>query len=326
MTHSRRSFLGLAALSAAALAGCSRSPETPSTGDVITVGLTYIPNVQFAAFYVGVAEGIFADLGLDLRIRHHGAQENVFGALIAGTEDVVFASSDEAMVASMQTPELRTFATSFQQFPGVVITRADSGITTLADLRGRTVGIPGHFGSTWYATLAALHTAGLSTDEVDVTDIGYTQVAALSTNKVDAIVGYTNNEPVQFQMAGIDVVEFPVQDPAAPSLVGPGLITMDGRLGSDVLQRIADGMAEAERRILADPSLAIVATREHVPTLADPAQLASAEAVLAATSKLWLSDGEVSVAVDEDAFERMADFLLEMGLVEDQPGDQLIRL
>lgn len=321
----RALLLGGAALALGA-AACSPAdgPAVDAELTPVTVGLSYIPNVQFSAFYVGVADGIFADAGLDVTIRHHGAQEDVFGALVSGTEDVVFASSDEAMVASIQTPDLRTFATAYQRFPGVVVVPAESGITSVADLAGHSLGIPGQFGSTWYATLAALHTAGLTPDDVDVTDIGFTQVAALSTGKVDAIVGYANNEPVQFSTAGFDVVEFPVQDPEAPSLVGPGLITMDGRLDVEVLQGLAEGMAEAERRILADPAVALEATKQHVPTLADPDQLATAEAVLAATSELWLADGVVSVAVDEEAFVRMAVFLAEVGIIDSEPGEQTI--
>src|SRR5690606_26598196 len=108
-------------------------------------------------------------------------------------------------------------------------------VTSVADLAGGSIGIPGRFGSTWYATLAALHQAGLEEDDVDVTDIGFTQVAALTAGRVDAIVGYTNNETVQFGVAGFDVVELPVTDPAEPSLVGPGLVTTEGHLPDDVL-------------------------------------------------------------------------------------------
>lgn len=319
----RRALLVGTAVALATVTACGpESSEPVSDLTPVTVGLSYIPNVQFSAFYVGVAEGIFADAGLDVTLRHHGAQEDVFGALVAGTEDVVFASSDEAMVASLQTPDLRTFATAYQQYPGVVVAPADAGITSVADLAGLSLGIPGRFGSTWYATLAALHTAGLDVDDVAVTDIGFTQVAALSTGKVDAVVGFANNEPVQFATAGFDVVEFPVQDPASPSLVGPGLVTMDGRLEVDVLRALAEGMAEAERRIVADPDLALDATAEHVPTLSDPDQRATAEAVLAATTQLWLRDGEVSVDVDTAAFDAMATFLQESGIIDAVPGEQ----
>ena len=334
----RRSLLfGASALSMAALAACSTGSPTQTTAQsttgpaasptgssvapvALTVGLTYIPNVQFSPFYVGVDEGIFAAAGLDVTVRHHGAQEDVFGAMVAGREQVVFASCDEAVVAAGQTPDLRTFATAYQQFPGVVIVPAASGAKSMSDLKGARIGIPGHYGSTYYAALVALHNAGLTEADVQLTDIGYTQVAALQGGKVEAIVGYTNNETVQCRLAGLDVIEIPVQDPADPTLVGPGLITLDGTVPVDVLARLAGAMKEAEQRIVDDPTLAITATAKQVPTLSDANQRKAAEAVLAATTELWKRDGQVSVAVDEAAFARMGEFLVQVGIIKEAPA------
>lgn len=332
MTLHRRTFLLGAAAAPLVLAGCSPQadpdPGRPGEGGptAVTVGLTYIPNVQFAAFYVGLQQGLFEDAGLEVTIRHHGAQEDAFGALLSGEEDVVFASSDEAVVSAAAAPELRTFATAYQRFPGVVIVPEESGITAVEELRGLRVGIPGHFGSTYFAALAALHNAGMTEADVQLTDIGYTQVAALTTGKVDAIVGYTNNETVQFRTSGLEVLELPVQPAEEASLVGPGLITAARRLDDEVLAGLAGAMLAAERLIIEDPGLALEATAVHVPTLADPDQRAAAEAVLAATTGLWLRDGEVSVAVDEAAFERMGTFLVDVGIIDEAPAQTTIIL
>ena len=55
MKPNRRSFLfGAAALGGAALASCGGPAAQQATRNeaAITVGLTYIPNVQFSPFYV----------------------------------------------------------------------------------------------------------------------------------------------------------------------------------------------------------------------------------------------------------------------------------
>ncbi len=320
--------LGLAAL--AGLASCSNGPggtsvsepagEGATAGPVeLTIGLTYIPNVQFSPFYVARDLGLFREQGLEVTLRHHGAQEDSFGALLAGEEDVVFASGDEAVVASASGSTIATFGTGFQQFPGVLLAPADSGITSVEDLRGTTIGMPGHYGSSYYTVLAALHMAGLEDDDVTLQDIGYTQVTALTTGRVDVVVGYSNNETVQFTNAGFDVVELAVQDPDEPTLVGPGLTTVPGQLDDDVLRSLKEALLNAEEQILADPDVAIAATRAEVPTLSEPDQEETARAVLAATSKLWLRDGEPSMEVDEQAFDRMGEFLAEVGIIETPP-------
>ena len=327
MRTTRRQLLtGALAISAlGGLAACS-TPDAASISGAraLTIGLTYIPNVQFSPFYLAVSSGLFADQGLDVTLRHHGAQEDAFGALLAGQEDIVFASGDEAVVASATGSTVATFGTGFQQFPGVLLTAADSGITSVEDLRGRTIGMPGHFGSSYYTVLAALHLAGLGADEVELVDIGYTQVTALTAGRVDVVVGYSNNETVQFAAAGFDVVEIAVQDPTMPTLVGPGLTTVPDRFEPEVLGLVKEAVLEAERLILADPELAIEATRREVPTLSGDAQEETAQAVLAATSALWLRDGEPSVDVDTDAFQRMGDFLTQVGIIEAPPTDPFV--
>lgn len=327
MKITRRQLLAgtVAASALVGVSGCAADVSDPAAERVaLTIGLTYIPNVQFSPFYVALESGLFTDQGLDVTLRHHGAQEDAFGALLGGNEDAVFASGDEAVVASAGGATVATFSTSFQQFPGVLLAPAGSGISTVEDLRGRTIGLPGHFGSSYYTVLAALHLAGLGPDDVTLQDIGFTQVTALTAGRVDVVVGYANNETVQFATAGFDVVEIPVQDPAEPTLVGPGLVTTPGRLDDDVLARINAAVLEAEKRILVDPQIAIDATKAEVPTLSDPEQEETARAVLAATSQLWLRDGEPSLAVDEAAFVRMGEFLTEVGIIAAPPKEPTI--
>ncbi|MDO4718857.1 MAG: hypothetical protein Q4B08_15020, partial [Propionibacteriaceae bacterium] len=77
------------------VAGCSANQDSAE----VTVGLTFTPNVQFAPAYVAAEEKLFAEAGTQAKLRHHGANENLFGALLSGTEDLVIAGADEAPVA-----------------------------------------------------------------------------------------------------------------------------------------------------------------------------------------------------------------------------------
>lgn len=342
MTLTRRTLLlgGLATAGAASLAACGAS-STGSTsssqkaqssmlaGGAITVGLTYIPNVQFSAFYLGVTEGIFAKHGLDVTLRHHGQQEDVFGAVLARQEDVVFASADEAMVAASAGQDLRTFATSYQTYPIEVMGGAALGVVEsdgLAVLAGHTLGIPGHYGSSYYAALAAIHEAGLTEADVTLQDIGYTQLSALAANQVDFIMGFSNNELVQLRAAGENVVSIPISDPSAPRLVGPSLITVGTEVPDEVLTAVAMAMKEAEEAVMANPEAALDATAAQVPALSDPTQRESAAAVLSATAELWKRDGEVSVALDTAAFDRMAAFMVEAAIIEASPATPYVDL
>lgn len=50
---------------------------------------------------------------------------------------------------------------------------------------------------------------GLTESDVLITEIGYTQQAALTTGQVEAIIGFANNDQVQFERAGIPTRAIP---------------------------------------------------------------------------------------------------------------------
>lgn len=317
----------LAAAGASLLTACANgaspsSPGGPTSGTPVTVGLTYVPNVQFCAFYLGLKKGLFADQGLAVTLRHHGEQEDVFGAVLGGQEDIVFASADEAMVVAAEGKQLRTFATSYQKYPLEVLGLGE-GETSLAALKGARLGIPGHYGSSYYAARAAIHEAGLQEAEVNLADIGYTQISALRSGQVDYIMGFSNNETVQLQRQGQKTRSIPVF--TEPKLVGPSLITA-GKASDETLGKFAAALKASEEAVIADPDAALDATAEQVPAMAEKSQREAAAAVLDATTKLWRVDGEVSVAVDPAAFERMGAFLVDAGLIDAAPATPYVKV
>src|SRR5689334_1993486 len=72
----------------------------------LTVGLTYIPDIQFAPFYVAQSLGYYKAAGLDVTLRRHGASEDEFGALISGKENLIFAGGDETLQARAQGQDI----------------------------------------------------------------------------------------------------------------------------------------------------------------------------------------------------------------------------
>lgn len=325
----RTAALALAVLPAALLAACAGEPgETGSASSTtsapssasgsaeLTIGLTYVPDVQFAPFYVAQDRGYYADAGVDVTLRHHGQQESLFGALEAGEEDLVVAGGDEMLQARAEGVDVVSVATLYQQYPVVLIVPAGSDITEPADLAGRTVGVPGTFGETWFGLLTMLDQAGLTQEDVNVETIGYTQQAALTAGHVDAVMGFVNNDVVRFGQAGIDVEAVPLADGEVP-LVGIGL----GARG-DVLSQDEDAVAavvaatlRGVEDVLADPDAALDITAEHVPGLT--ADRAAARAALDASAELYTADGAAPGSVDPSAWEAMAEFMAGAGLLGD---------
>lgn len=323
-------LLGGAALALAACGGPAPAPTPPAPGTAaesasegaspagelvpLTVGLTYIPDIQFAPFYVAAANGYFAEEGLDVTLRHHGATESLFGALAAGEEDVVNAGADEMLQAFAGEVPVVTFGVMYHSYPVVVIVPDDSEMTTTADLAGHRVGLPGPFGENWFALLAILQAEGLTEADVTIEHLGYTQQAALVSGQVDAVVGFANNDLVTFEGAGI-----PVRTLEAPELPLVGISV--GALTSTVEERGEDlaglnrALSRAMEDILADPQAAVDLSFETVDELAVAGDPEAALRTLTATAELY--DGG-SLTPDAEAWPAMYDFMVGAGLAE--PG------
>ena len=183
--------------------GSSSSTTTSSGGSTtpqpgaknISIGLGYIADIQFAPFYVAQSKGYYKAAGLNVTF-NQGIVPDLIGSMVAGKNDFVFAGGDETLQARDKNVKVVDVATIFQKYPVSVIVPANSSIKTLADLKGHTIGVPGPYGSTYTGLLALLYSAKLSLSDVKVQSIGFTQVAALVGHKVDAVVGYSNNEPL----------------------------------------------------------------------------------------------------------------------------------
>lgn len=292
--------------------GSSASGSSSGAGKALTVGLTYTPDIQFAPFYVGVAKGYFADEGLKVTLRHHGASESLTGALQSGQEDLVYAGGDEAMVARSQGVDIVNFATMYQTYPAELIVPSTSAITTAAELKGHSVGVPGEFGQSWYALLALLKQAGLSQSDVNIQSIGYTQQAALTSNKVDSVLGFSNNEPIKFQQAGLATREIGLA--ADTPLVGSGLSatskTVTGRATD--LKALMRGLTKAIAYCRSNPDDTVAIASTYVPTLSGQTQKEAAKAVLLATDKLY---GETIGVQDAQRWNDMSAFMLQAGII-----------
>jgi NitT/TauT family transport system substrate-binding protein len=301
---------GLLAASPASMVVRAEGPSPDSTPTSLSVGLGYIPSVQFAQFYLADEAGYYAEAGLDVEFQNKVDPELI--TLVGqGAVDIGMGDGTSLIPAVGQGIPVRYAATIFGRFPNVLFSLADAGIDDVADLAGRSIGVPGRFGSSWIALQALLASAGLTTDDVKVVtypDFGHG--VAVAEGQVDAAIGYLNNEPVQLTLEGLDVNVIHVDD-VAP-LPGPGLVVGTSTLQAkgDALRAFTGATLRAMEDIAADPQRGLEATFARVPELAaDPeTQLA----VLEATVEAWQSDytrlhglGSIDREVWESAVETM---------------------
>ncbi|ROR93562.1 NitT/TauT family transport system substrate-binding protein [Salana multivorans] len=293
--------------SAGSSEGSSRAPD-----DLVPVvlGLTYVPDVQFAPFYTAVANGYYADAGFDVTLRHHGVNEGLFTALEAGEEDLVVASGDEVLMSRAGGSNLQQVATVYAQSPQALLAPTGGRVSSLESVAGATVGIPGEFGSTWLALQILLSDAGLTLDDITVKSIGYTQVTALVTHQVDAVVGFSTSDAIRLADAGVEVTVFPVGNLVSIGIAAP----QDTALTPEQLAAFRDATMQGAAAVTADPEAAVELAATYIPGMTSAAKK-DALAVITATTKLYGHDG----LTDPARWQSMARAMVDAGMIESIP-------
>ncbi len=299
----KRTRIAAAVAGALLLAACGGG-----SNNGLTIGLTYVPDVQFAPFYVAEHEGYFEEEGIDVTLRHHGVSEALFGALTGREEDLIIAGGDEMLQAYSQGVDVRTVATLYQQYPLAIAARSDTGATTAQDLAGLRLGVPGPYGESWFALLAILDATGLTEADLTIEYIGYTAQSAMFTQAVDAVVVFTNNDLLGLEAAGVDVNL--IETPGVPLVgisVGVRGDVVDAR--PDDVAGVLRALHRALEFIVAEPDAAIEIVGDYVPEM----DAAFARAVLDATVPLY---GDDWLALDTAKWPEMYEFMVRHGLAE----------
>ena len=306
-------------------AGGATSPTPAGEPVPLTVGLGYIPSVQFAQFYLAQQAGYYADAGLAVTLQNK-IDPDLITLLGQGAVDIGSGDGTSVIPAVSNGIPVVYTSTTYGQFPSVVVAKADSGITTAADLKGRKIGIPGKYGSSWVMLQALLGSADLTPADVEIVEFpDFGQATALQQGTVDAATGFANNEPIQLRNAGIEPVVLTV-DSIVP-LPGPGLVTGRTTLEAKkaALQAFTAATLRAMDEIAADPQAGLDATFALVPDLAQDPELQ--RQILEATVATWKNPrtGAAFGTIDRDGWQQSVDFMTSLGLVPNPVTvDQLV--
>jgi NitT/TauT family transport system substrate-binding protein len=279
-------------LAAALLAACG-APGLMGGGQTreITMAMPYIPNVQFAPFYIADQKGYYAAEGLKVNFDYN-FQTDVVERVTQGTVQFGNGSGPDVLLARAQGRPIVSIATYSQRFPVVFYSKADSNIKTPADLKGKTVGIPGHFGASYTGLLALLYANKMQESDLNIQDIGFAQVQVFSEGKVQVASGYGNNEPVQLAAQGIPVNLIKVADfyPLASDTIitGEALIKDQPDTVRGFVRATLKGMKDA----LANPDEAFTISLEYIKELksADQPTQQLQRKVLQETLPYWQSE------------------------------------
>ncbi len=290
--------------------------STPNGASLQTLDLAmgYIPSVQFAPFYVAVEKGFYRDEGLEVKFRY-GFESDLIKLVASNELQFMIGSGEEVILGRAQGLPVVYAMSWYRKFPVVVFAPKGSGLDTPAKLIGHKVGIPGLYGASYVGWKALVYATRLDENKVNLESIGFTQVAAVQSKKVDAAIDYSVNGPVQMRLAGQEVEEIFVSD--FVDLPSNGIITNDKTVAEqpELVHKFVRATLRGLEYALMNPDGAFALSLKQVPEAgADETARKTNRAIFDEVLKLWQTDGVLGIS-DPARWETAARFMQEMGLI-----------
>ena len=267
------------------LVACASQPATTARRAII-VGMPYIPNIHFAHFYVAAEKGFFAEEGLDVTFDYNFENDVVQRIATKNKIEFALASADSVLLARAQGLPVKAVMSTSQAFPVAFMSKSTLPLASPADLKGKVIGIPGRFGASYIGLQALLYAGGLTESDVTIQEIGFNQVPALLSDKVQIISGYANNEPIQLAAQGTAVNVLRVSNfyPMASDqlIVNESLITAE----KDVVTKFTRALQKGMQAVSDDPAAAYTTSLKYIPEAKTADQAVTTE-ILKATVAMW---------------------------------------
>ena len=297
------------------LTACGGNPEIgedPTQPTHIRLPMGYIPNVQYAPFYVAVEKGFFAEQGIELEFDYSYETD---GVALVGADELQFSvvSGEQVPIARAEGLPIVYVLAWYEKYPVAVISETSQNIIHPEDLAGKRVGLPGPFGANYVGLRALMGHVGLDEGDLTLDSVGFNQVEVLAAGTEDAVVGYVANEPVQLQAQGYDLNVFLVSDYL--DLVSNGIITNETTIkeNPDLVKRMVSAVLDGIQYTVENPQEAFEICFKFVEGL-DSADQETQMKVLLASIELYQTDPYGFSHAK--SWENMQDVLLKMDLMK----------
>ncbi|MDR3062912.1 MAG: ABC transporter substrate-binding protein [Methanobrevibacter sp.] len=161
-----------------------------SSSDDGTINIGYLPSDHDASALIAEAQGKYEKEGLKVELKQFNNGGDLMAAMASGDIDVGFVGITPVLSSISKNVPVKVVSSVQNEGSGIVVPNS-SNVKSVSDLKGKQVATPGVSSIQYMLLMYALKNAGISIDDVKVSDMKVAQlVDAIRTNKLDAIVAY----------------------------------------------------------------------------------------------------------------------------------------
>jgi len=201
-------------------AGTQESSGSAASGkdlEEFDLVLDWYPNAVHTFLYDALEKGYFADEGLNVKIMFPANDNDALSLAAAGKVDAgLYYMDDAIMTNANENVPVKVFGTVVNQSLDIITSLADKHISRPKDLEGKTLGYcDSLFGEAVIKCM--MENDGSSVDKVNLVNVGFDLMSAMTTGNADATYGcYINHEVPQLEKEGFKVNTFKLTDYGVP--------------------------------------------------------------------------------------------------------------
>jgi NitT/TauT family transport system substrate-binding protein len=290
--HCRSLLLGIAAALSVAAGGASAA-NTP-----VTFQLNWMAGGPNAGFAAAVAEGFYKDAGLDVTVVQGNGSGNTAQLVANGRAQIAYADAVAVSQLIAKGAPMKIIATIYQSNPNAVMALKKTGVKSVADLKGKKVGVPSASSQTTMLPLL-LKANNLKESEINMIDMPVaSMVPALLQGQVDAVLGSIDAYQIQAESQGAQLDVYRFADHGVPT-VSTSIFASNQYLkdNPDLVKKFVAASLKGWSFAIDHPDKAVKDLKVVFPEVNE--KLATAE--LAAITPLFCSGGAKYIGKAEDA-------------------------
>jgi NitT/TauT family transport system substrate-binding protein len=279
----------------------------------VTFQLNWYAGGANAGFAAALQEGYYKEAGLDVTIVQGNGSANTAQLVASGQAHLAYADAVAVSQLIAKGAPMKIVATVYQSNPNEVEALKKAGIKSVADLKGKKVGVPA--GSS-QVTMLPLFFKANNIDPSEVNQLNMppsSMVPALLQGQVDAILGSVDDYGIQIKAQGAEIDRYMFADHGVPT-VSTSIFASDGYIkdNPDVLRKFIAASLKGWSFALDNPEKTVKDLKATFPDV--DTKLATAQ--LAAIPPLFCSGGTkyIGEATDEH-WDLTQKLLSEVGLL-----------
>ena len=173
--------------------------------------LDWKAQMEHAGFFVAKQQGFYEQEGLEVEILEGSGAPTAARVVGNGTYKLGVASGSATVMARARNIPIVSLAVINQQTPVVVYSLVEKNITTPQDLIGKSIGV--NIGGTKHREFQAfLRHQNIPEEDIQLLGMSESSPAPLLAGQVDAMLGYTEDQPVTVELQGHAVNRLALSD------------------------------------------------------------------------------------------------------------------